>query len=221
MRRRLRAGAIPATAPQRRRAEVGTVELDTAQRARIHVEKVAPETFSASVTTTGTVAFNGDRSTQVLAPISGPVSRILVSPGARVERGQPLAIVSSPDFAAAVAVLPQGRGARGATRSASPSWTSSSSTTTRWPGASWSRPRPTSPAAAADRDAALQQLRSLGVDEAAIDEIREGKPVAAGEGAIRAPIAGTVVEKLITPGPAPPGGHHARASPSPISRPCG
>ena len=44
--------------------EVGTVELDTAQRSRIHVEKVAPETYTASVTTTGTVAFNGDRSTR-------------------------------------------------------------------------------------------------------------------------------------------------------------
>ena len=51
-------------------AQVGTVELDTAQRSRIHVEKVTPETYRASVTTTGTVAFNGDRSTQVIAPIS-------------------------------------------------------------------------------------------------------------------------------------------------------
>jgi len=33
--------------------QVATVELDTAQRSRIHVEKVAPETYKASVTTTG------------------------------------------------------------------------------------------------------------------------------------------------------------------------
>src|SRR6185437_16544280 len=55
-------------------------------------------------------------------------------------------------------------------------------------------------AATADRDAAVSQLRSLGLNEAAIGAIRDGKPVPTNESAIRAPIAGTVVEKLITPG---------------------
>ncbi|HKK07807.1 MAG TPA: efflux RND transporter periplasmic adaptor subunit, partial [Gemmatimonadota bacterium] len=77
--------------------------LTAAQRAQLHVLTVQPDSFRPSVTTSGTVAFDGDRSTQVLAPISGPVSRILVSLGTRVTRGQPLAIVTSPDFAGAVA----------------------------------------------------------------------------------------------------------------------
>src|SRR5437764_4960861 len=79
------------------------VAVDSGQRGRFRIERSDSSTFYPSVITTGTVAFSGDRSTQVLAPISGPVSRILVTPGARVERGQPLAIVASPDFAAAVA----------------------------------------------------------------------------------------------------------------------
>ena len=54
--------------------------------------------------------------------------------------------------------------------------------------------------AEADRDAALQALVSLNVDPQAIKDIQEGRPVARVEGVIRAPIAGTVVEKLITPG---------------------
>src|SRR5690242_21963064 len=62
--------------------QVATVEPDTAQRSRIHVEKIVPETYHASVITTGTVAFNGDPSPQVIAPNSGPGSRILVPPGA-------------------------------------------------------------------------------------------------------------------------------------------
>ena len=179
--------------------QVGTVELDTAQRSRIHVEKVAPETYRASVTTTGTVAFNGDRSTQVIAPISGPVSRLLVSPGARVERGQALAIVSSPDFAEAVASY---RKAEGAWRNASRIATLDEQlfANDALARSDLDQARTDLAAATADREAALSQLRSLGLDETAIDAIRDGKSVSAGESAVRAPIAGTVVEKLITPG---------------------
>ena len=179
--------------------EVGTVELDTAQRSRIHVEKVAPQTYTPSVTTTGTVAFNGDRSTQVIAPISGPVSRILVSPGARVERGQPLAIVSSPDFAAAVASYRKAEGAwRNAARIAAlDEKLFANDALAR---SELDQARTDLAAATADREAALSALRSLGLSDAAIEAIRDGKPVPASEGAVRAPIAGTVVEKLITPG---------------------
>jgi membrane fusion protein, heavy metal efflux system len=179
--------------------EVGTVELDTAQRSRIHVQTVAPETYTPSVTTTGTVAFNGDRSTQVIAPISGPVSRILVSPGARVERGQPLAIVSSPDFAEAVATYRKAEGAwRNAGRIAA--LDEQLFTNDALARSELDQARTDLAAATADREAALSQLRSLGLGEAAIGAIRDGKPVPASEGAVRAPIAGTVVEKLITPG---------------------
>lgn len=47
---------------------------------------------------TGTVAFNGFDTTPVITQASGPVSRILVSPGETVRRGQVLAYVSSPDY---------------------------------------------------------------------------------------------------------------------------
>ncbi|HET7469665.1 MAG TPA: efflux RND transporter periplasmic adaptor subunit [Gemmatimonadales bacterium] len=179
--------------------QVGTVELDTAQRSRIHVAKVQPETYKASVTTTGTVAFNGDRSTQVIAPISGPVSRILVSPGARVERGQPLAVVASPDFAAAVAGYRKAEGAwRNASRIAA--LDEQLFTNDALSRSDLDQARTDLAAATADRDAAVSQLRSLGLDDTAIGAIREGKPVPTAESAIRAPIGGTVVEKLVTPG---------------------
>jgi len=179
--------------------QVATVELDTAQRSRIHVEQVSPQTYRASVTTTGTVAFNGDHSTQVIAPISGPVSRILVQAGARVERGQPLAVVASGDFAEAVAAY---RKAEGAWRNASRIATLDEQlfTNDALSRSDLEQARTDLAAATADRDAALSQLRSLGLDEQLIDGIRDGKPVPTNESAIRAPITGTVVEKLITPG---------------------
>ncbi len=79
------------------------IALDSAQRAQIRTETARAVPFTASVITTGTVAFNGDHSTAVLSPVSGPVSRILAQPGARVSRGQALATVASPDFADALA----------------------------------------------------------------------------------------------------------------------
>jgi len=52
----------------------------------------------------------------------------------------------------------------------------------------------------ADRDAALQQLRALGVTDDAIHDIQENRPATSVAGVIRSPLTGTVVEKLITPG---------------------
>jgi cobalt-zinc-cadmium efflux system membrane fusion protein len=191
--------AEPADHAANSTVEASTVELDTAQRSRIHLEKLEPRVFNASITTTGTVAFNSDRSTQVIAPISGPVSRILVSPGARVERGQSLAIVASPDFAEAVASFRKAEGAwHNAQRIATlDEQLFANDALAR---SELDQARTDLAAATADRDAALSQLRSLGLDEASIGAIRDGKPVPATEAAVRAPIGGTLVEKLITPG---------------------
>jgi cobalt-zinc-cadmium efflux system membrane fusion protein len=54
--------------------------------------------------------------------------------------------------------------------------------------------------AEADRAATLQALVSLNVDPQTIRDIQRGRSVSHIEGIIRAPISGTVVEKLITPG---------------------
>jgi len=73
------------------------------QRQRIHVVAATAVAFRPVVEATGNVAFNGDRSTQVLSPVSGPATRVIGTPGMLVHRGEPLAYVSSPDFASAVA----------------------------------------------------------------------------------------------------------------------
>ena len=79
------------------------VKITPAQASRIHIADLTPTSFRSAVQTTGTVAFNGDRSTQVLAPVSGPITKILVNPGSVVRQGDALATVTSPDFAAALA----------------------------------------------------------------------------------------------------------------------
>jgi len=77
--------------------------LDEVQRSRITLLTVARTPFRHTLEATANVLFNADHSTQVLAPISGPVVRIVVSQGTQVRAGDVLATVSSPDFAAAVA----------------------------------------------------------------------------------------------------------------------
>ena len=177
----------------------GTVVVPKVQLARLHVEPVAASSFQPTIQATGTAQFNADVSTQVLAPISGPVTRILAEPGTSVRAGQALALVSSPDFATTVADF----------RKAQAAWVQTKRVADLdeqlWKNDAIAKrdleqAQTDAVAAAADRDAALQQLRALGVDDASIDALREGRQVAALQGAIRAPIAGTVVERLINPG---------------------
>ncbi len=173
--------------------------LTPAQRHQLRITPVAPVAFQPSVTVTGTVAFNGDRSTQVLAPISGPVVRILVQPGAHVAAGQALAVVASPDFATAIADY---RKAVVAAHNAQhiADLDQKLFDTDALARRDLEQAQTDAASAAADRDAAREQLRSLGVDSATIEDIRQGRAVEAAQAVIRAPIAGVVVEKLITPG---------------------
>src|SRR5580698_8002973 len=78
------------------------VKLTADQLQHIRLYTVAPSSWHKTVEATGAVDFDNDQATSVLAPFSGPVSRLLVSPGEHVRKGQPLAVVDSPDFAAAV-----------------------------------------------------------------------------------------------------------------------
>jgi cobalt-zinc-cadmium efflux system membrane fusion protein len=180
-------------------ARTGAFLLTEDQRARIHLVDIKLTPFHPTLEATGTVAFNADHSTQVLSPISGPAQQILVNPGTVVNKGEALATVSSPDFAAAVAQYRKSESTylnakriadldeqlfkndALARRDLDQAQTDLSS-------------------AAADRDAAIQQLRSLGVDESQIDAIRDNKLSVPLQATIRAPLAGTVVEKLISPG---------------------
>lgn len=169
------------------------------QRARLKIVTVAKESFAPNVEVTGTVAFNGDKSTQVLSPVSGPVSRILVNLGANVTAGEVLATVASPDFAADVATY---RKAETTVRNAArilklDEQLFANDALAR---TDLEQARSDNASAEADRDAALLALRSLGLPDSTIDAIRDGRSTAPVQGTIVATIPGTVVEKLINPG---------------------
>ena len=177
----------------------GDVTLTPAQRAHIELYTVAAQNFRKTIVADGTVAFDGNRSTTVLAPFSGPVARLLVSTGDRVAKGAPLAIVDSPDFAAAVGAY---RKALAAARTAR-RLADLERDLLRHHGISEreeDRAQADAAGAEADRYAALQALVALGANQRSIEAIRGGARSASPEAAIRAPLAGTIVERSIHPG---------------------
>jgi cobalt-zinc-cadmium efflux system membrane fusion protein len=175
------------------------VALTAAQRQHIRFYTVASSRFSKTIETTGAVDFDNDQATSVLAPFSGPVSRLLVSPGDKIRKGDPLAVVDSPDFAAATSAYSKALvTARNVRRLAD-----ADKDLIQHDGVAMRENEQAQTDAAnaeADRDAALQALVSLNVDPKTIRDIQSGRPVSRVEGTIRSPISGTVVEKLITPG---------------------
>jgi cobalt-zinc-cadmium efflux system membrane fusion protein len=177
----------------------GNVTLTAAQLQHIRLYTVAQSTFHKTVETTGSVDFDHDQSTSVLAPFSGPVSRLLVSAGQKVKKGQPMATVASPDFAAAIGAYRKAvTSARTARRLAD-----MDKDLLAHDGISRreeEQAQTDAIGAEADRDAALQALVSLNIDAGTIKDIQAGRPVSRIEGVIRSPIDGTVAEKLITPG---------------------
>ena len=68
-----------------------------------HVQVVAAKTanWPHLLRLTGTVDYNQFTTSPVLSQVNGPVRRILVAPGEQVRAGQPLVEVSSPDYAQA------------------------------------------------------------------------------------------------------------------------
>jgi cobalt-zinc-cadmium efflux system membrane fusion protein len=154
--------------------------------------------FRPTVDATGNVAFNGDHSTQVLSPVSGPAIHVIAEPGEFVHKGDALADVSSPDFAAAVAAY---RKAETAFRNAKRIYVQDSALFKNDALARTELEQAQSDVASADADvgAAIEGMRSLGVDEDQIQAVRDGKKTSIAA-VVRAPIDGTIVEKLISQG---------------------
>ena len=175
------------------------VTLTAAQRQNIKLYTVASSSFDRTIETTGVVDFDNDQATSVLAPISGPVSRLVVSPGDKVKKGDPLAYVDSPDFATAISTY---RKALVTAHTARRLADLDKDLLQHQGVAQKEADQAETDAASAEADAyaALQALVSLNVDPQTIKDVEQGRPIARIQGVIRSPIAGTVVEKLISPG---------------------
>ncbi|HET9282147.1 MAG TPA: efflux RND transporter periplasmic adaptor subunit, partial [Candidatus Angelobacter sp.] len=72
--------------------------LPKEQASHIQIVTVEPTSWPRVLRLTGAVAYNSFATTPVISQVSGPVSRIVVSPGQQVKKQQPMLYVSSPDY---------------------------------------------------------------------------------------------------------------------------
>ncbi len=98
------------------RAKLPRYEPSAAEWASLTVEPVSERVFRAEHITEGKIAVNEDSSTPIFSPYAGRVTKLLVKPSDRVERGQPLFIVEATDtvqglndFIAALSALKSAR----------------------------------------------------------------------------------------------------------------
>lgn len=76
----------------------GLFTVPANQMSHVQLYTVEPANLKRVLRLTGAVAYNAFRTTPVISAIGGPVARVVVTPGQRVKRGQPMLYVSSPDF---------------------------------------------------------------------------------------------------------------------------
>lgn len=180
-------------------APVANVRLTKAQLGHIQLYTVVPVGYRQKVEAPGTVDFDNDQATSVVSPFTGPVTRTFVSLGEHVAKGQPLALVQSADYAAAIGAYRKAV----ATAANARKLASVDRDLAAHNGISEreaEQARTDAASADADRDAALQTLIAMGVDRGTVGRVLAGNATSGVGGIIRAPISGIVVDKQVTPG---------------------
>jgi len=169
------------------------------QLAHLRIVPVATSTWAIAIHTTGTVDFDADHTTQAITQVNGPISRILVDTGAQVKAGEALLYVSSPDVANAISAY---RKARNQQQLAQLTLNRTQVLLDR--GAVAQKDLEAAQAtfndSATDVQNSLQALRIFGVTKQEIDQAERQNVAITPELAVYAPIAGIVVQKLVSPG---------------------
>ncbi|HTS79967.1 MAG TPA: efflux RND transporter periplasmic adaptor subunit [Myxococcaceae bacterium] len=83
----------------------GEVWVDRTQADRFRTQRVERRKIDDTLLVGGRIAFDDLRVSHVFAPVAGRITQVLASPGERVKKGTPLAIIASPDAGSALADL--------------------------------------------------------------------------------------------------------------------
>jgi cobalt-zinc-cadmium efflux system membrane fusion protein len=190
------AGAPPSAA---KAPEPALFSVPPEQMARLQVVPVRKRTWSAAIATTGTVDWDADHTTQAITQVNGPISRIVVDLGSSVKAGDPLLFVSSPDVANAISVYRKARNREVLTKrivDRMKDLLDHGSVAVKEVESAEADYND----AMTDVQNSLQALNIFGIDKAEIDRADKQGTAIGTELAVRAPIAGTVVQKLVSPG---------------------
>jgi cobalt-zinc-cadmium efflux system membrane fusion protein len=180
-------------------AQPGLFTVPPDQLAHLKIAQVAKTSWGVAVHTTGTVDWDQDHTTQAITQVNGPITRILVDVGTPVKKDEPLLYVSSPDVANAIATYRKARNREQfnkrivdrmkemldhgvvAVKDYESSVADYNDATT-------------------DVQNSLQPLRIFGITAQEIDQAEKQGTSIGTELAVRSPISGVIVQKLISPG---------------------
>ncbi len=169
------------------------------QLAHLKVAPVRKTTWSTFVRTTGTVDWDNDHTTQAITQVSGPITRIVVDAGTRVKAGDPLLYVASTDITGAISTYRKAKNRfdlAQRTLARSKDLLDHKALSQR----DYESAQADYDDSATDLQAALQALKIFGVSQAEITEAEHQNVGIRPELVMRAPLGGTVVQKLVLPG---------------------
>lgn len=174
-----------------------TVSAD--QLPRLKTTEVRTTTWQVAIHTTGTVDWDADHTTQAITQVSGPITRIMADLGTPVKKNEPLLYVSSPDLANAIAAYRKARN-----REAFNKRTVDRMKELLDQGAIAVKDYQSSEAdyndATTDVQNSLQALHIFGIGAQDIDAAEKQGAAVNTELAVRSPINGVIVQKLVSPG---------------------
>jgi cobalt-zinc-cadmium efflux system membrane fusion protein len=180
-------------------ADATLFQVPKNQMEHLKIAEVHKAVWSPAVRTTGTVDWDADHTTQAITQVNGPISSLLVDTGSVVTADQPLLYVSSPDVASAVSTYKKARNRQDYSRK----------TLDRSKDLLEHKVIAVKDLEAAEQDYNdasaevendLQALKILGVTQQEIDQAQKQLGPVNPHLAVRSPIAGVVVQKLVTPG---------------------
>jgi cobalt-zinc-cadmium efflux system membrane fusion protein len=169
------------------------------QLPHLHVGPVRSSTWETNVETTGTVDWDADHTTQAITQVGGPITRIVVDYGSHVKAGDPLLYVASPDISNAIATYKKARDQQDLTRKAL-----DREKELLAHGAAAVKDVESAEAdyneASTDVQNSIQALKIFAITRQELDNAERQAVAINPELALRAPIGGTVVQKLVMPG---------------------
>jgi membrane fusion protein, heavy metal efflux system len=180
-------------------SQPGYFTVPVSQLSHLKISRVENSSWPVVLQTTGTVDFDADHTTPVITQVGGPIARLVADLGTRVKPGDPLLYVSSPDLSGAVSAYRKAQNRLDlARRTLDRNRDLLSHKVIAQKDLEASQADYNDAFTEAQND--LQALKIFGVTENDLQALeRQDAPIRP-ELAVRSPIAGVVVQKLVSPG---------------------
>ena len=191
------AAAAPTAASSGSKPGYFTVPPD--QLAHLQMAPVHKSVFATALQITGTVDWDNNHTTPAITQVTGPVTRILVDTGAQVVVRQPLLYVASPDITGAISTYRKARNRLDLAKhnlDRNRDLLEHKAISQR----DYEQVEADYNDAETDVETALQALRIFGVTPQDVQQAEQQNVGIRPELPMRSPIAGTVVQRVVSPG---------------------